>query len=390
MTNKKLKILVINYEYPPIGGGGGVICRDIAEEIVNLGQEVTVVTSKFAKLKDEEINGGVRIIRVPVFFRNEQNTASILSMLSYLPYCIYFTIKLFKKENFDIINTHFAIPSGPAGNFIAKKYKIPNVLSIHGGDIFDPSKSISPHKTIGLKQTVRKMLLNADRVIAQSSDTRKNASSLYDIKRMIDIIPLGIKPNLFEKKSKKELGLNENKKTLVTVGRLIKRKNIEELIDIFSKIKEKSDCELIIIGYGPENENLKQKINSLNLQNDARLIGRVTEELKFQYLNASDIYVSTAMHEGFGIVFLEAMECGLPVVCYNRGGQTDFLKNGETGYLVELNNKDSFYNNLLSLLINSKKKEKIRAYNKELVKKYYIRNIAKQYLSIFDEVLINK
>ena len=352
-----------------------------------MGHEVTVVTSRFANLRKKRIIGGVRIIRVPVFFRKKQNVASVLSMLSYFPSSIFFIQRLLRKEKFDIINTHFAIPSGPSGNFISKIKKIPNILSIHGGDIFDPSKFLSPHKTFGLKQTVKKMLKNADRVIAQSSDTRKNAISLYEINRNIDIIPLGIKPNVFAKKSKKELGLSENKKTFITVGRLVRRKNLEELLIIFSRIIKKFDCELLIIGDGPESENLKQKINSLNLQNNVKLLGRVTEELKFQYLNASDVYVSTAIHEGFGIVFLEAMECGLPIICYNRGGQVDFLKNDYTGYLIELGDADSFYDNLLCLLNHPEIKEKIKIYNKELVKKYYINNIAKQYLNIFNEVL---
>ncbi len=77
------------------------------------------------------------------------------------------------------------------------------------------------------------------------------------------------------------------------------------------------------------------------------MLGRVSEELKFQYLNASDVYFSTAIHEGFGIVFLEAMECGLPVICYNRGGQVDFLSNENTGYLIKLGDADSFYDNLI-------------------------------------------
>ncbi|MGB8318335.1 MAG: glycosyltransferase family 4 protein, partial [Ignavibacteriaceae bacterium] len=331
MNNKKLKILIVNYEYPPIGGGGGVICKDIAEEIAKDGHEITVVTSKFLNLKKEELVEGVKVIRVPVFFRKKQNVASMLSMLSYFPSSIYYIHRILKKAKFDIINTHFAIPSGPTGNFISKNKRIPNVLSIHGGDIFDPSKSISPHKTFGLKQTVKKMLINADRVIAQSSDTQKNAVSLYNINRNVEIIPLGIKQNNFVKKSKKELGISENKKIFITVGRLVRRKNLEELLTIFSKIIKKFDCELLIIGDGPEGENLKQKINSLKLQNDIKMLGRVSEELKFQYLNASDIYLSTAIHEGFGIVFLEAMECGLPVICYNRGGQVDFLSNENTG-----------------------------------------------------------
>ncbi|MEJ2618462.1 MAG: glycosyltransferase family 4 protein [Ignavibacteriaceae bacterium] len=308
MENQNLRILVINYEYPPIGGGGGVICRDISEEIARIGHQVTVITSEFQGLQKNEIINGVRVIRVPVALRNKQNVASIPSMLSYVPSSILKVKRLLKNESFDIINTHFAIPSGPAGNFISKKYRIPNVLSIHGGDIFDPSKFISPHKTIGLRGTVRKMILNADSVIAQSSDTKKNAVNLYNLKRSIDIIPLGIKPNKFGNKNRAELGLSEDKMILITVGRLIARKNLEEMLQIMSRIKNNIKYELIIIGDGPAKEPLQQSIKDLGLSNEVKLVGRVSEELKFQYLSCSDIYISTAIHEGFGIVFLEAME----------------------------------------------------------------------------------
>lgn len=387
LENQNLRILVINYEYPPIGGGGGVICRDIAEEVSAMGHHVTVVTSEFQGLsKNEEVNG-VRVFRVPVAFRKKQNVASLPSMLSYVPSSISKVNDLLKRENFDVINTHFAIPSGPAGNYLSKKFGIPNILSIHGGDIFDPSKSMSPHKTFGLKQTVRKMLLNADRVVAQSSDTKRNASTLYNVQRDIDVIPLGIKPNNFPHKSRKELGLSEDKNIFITVGRLITRKNLNELIDIFLRIRKNFECELIIVGDGPEKESLQQKINNLNLSNDIKLVGRVSEELKYQYLSAADIYLSTAIHEGFGIVFLEAMECGLPVICYDRGGQVDFLISEETGYLIKLKDTESFYSNLKNLLNNKEKKEKIGVTNKETVKKFYISNIAKQYLKIYEQVV---
>lgn len=384
---RALKILIINYEYPPIGGGGGVICRDIAEEIAKNGHKVTVVTSGFENLDDYSIVNGVEIIRVPVLFRSKQNVASLLSMLSYVPSSISKASEILNKESYDVINTHFAVPSGPAGNSISKKFNIPNVLSIHGGDIFDPSKALSPHKTFGLKQTVRKMLLKADRVVAQSSDTKRNAENYYNVNRNIDIVPLGIKPNSFEKKDRKELGLSDNKKIFVTVGRLIRRKNIEQLIDIFASVRKEFDSELLIIGDGPEKEVLQQKISEMNLSKDVKLTGRVSEELKFQYLKASDIYLSTALHEGFGIVFLEAMECGLPVVCYDRGGQVDFLKSNETGYLIKLNDSKSFYDNLTNLLRDTGLQEKISQKNKELVKKFYIENIAKQYLSIFQQLI---
>lgn len=381
-----MNILVFNYEYPPIGGGGGVICKDISEELVGMGNKVTVITSLYKNLEPEEIINGVEVIRVKVFSRKKQDVASLVSMLTYLPNSIKKAKELLNKKNYDIINTHFAIPTGPAGQYISLKFNIPNVLSIHGGDIYDPSKTLSPHKTPFLMQLVKSILNKADRVVAQSSDTKKNAVTYYNIKREIDIIPLGIKPNQVQPTQKKSLDLSEDKIVFCTVGRLVKRKNLPELLEIFNTVKNSINSELLIIGDGPELTGLNEIVKQLNLEKDVRFLGRVSDKEKFQFLAASDIYVSTAMHEGFGIVFLEAMECGLPVVCYDKGGQIDFLKNGETGFLVKLGDKEFFKNRLLQLANNIELMKKIGVYSKSYVKNFYIGNIADQYITLFSQV----
>lgn len=378
-----MRILIINYEYPPIGGGGGVICRDIAEELAKMGHEITVITSQFNGLDAEEMIEGVNIIRVPVLMRKNLSVATVISMLSYVPTCILRANQLLRQQRFDIINTHFAVPSGPAGQYISNKHKIPNVLTVHGGDLFDPSKSLSPHKTVGLKQTVRKMLFTAADVVAQSSDTKRNAQNFYHIDRDIKIIPLGIKPNTYPVKKRSELGLAEDKIILSTIGRLLKRKDYPETLEVIRRLKDEMPVQLLIMGEGPEEENIKTKINELNLGENVTLLGRVNDEEKFQYLSASDIYISTAIHEGFGIVFLEAMECGLPVICYNRGGQADFLQDEKTGFLIELGDTDDFSLKLNELLKNADLRKATGNHNKEYVKKFYIANIAKEYEKLF-------
>jgi glycosyltransferase involved in cell wall biosynthesis len=380
-----MNILVFNYEYPPIGGGGGVICKDISEEIASKGHRITVVTSHYASLPEQEILNGVTVIRLPVVMRGKKDVASFLSMITYVPLCIRKAASLLRSERYDVINTHFAIPSGPAGQYVSDKYRIPNVLSIHGGDIFDPSKSLSPHDTIGLKQTVRKMLKKADRVVAQSSDTKSNAEKYYGVDRKIDIVPLGIRPNTHSTKSRQDLGLPADKYVFSTIGRLVKRKNIEDLLDIIKQIQISTPSVLLIMGDGPEKDFIETRIRDLRLEGAARLLGRVSDEQKYEYLNASDGYLSTAIHEGFGIVFLEAMECGLPVISYDRGGQRDFLENGRTGYLVELGNKAEFASRLVELLKSPSLRAGIRSHNKEYVKEFYIESVAQKYLSIFQE-----
>jgi glycosyltransferase involved in cell wall biosynthesis len=384
---KYLKILVFNYEYPPIGGGGGVICKDISEELVNQGHKVTVITSLYGNLKPLEIINGVEVIRVRVINREKKDVASLLSMLSYVPSSIKAANRLLVNNMYDVINTHFAIPTGPAGQFISSKFNIPNILSIHGGDIYDPSKTLSPHKTPLLKQTVKAVMEKADRVVAQSTDTKKNALGFYNLKRDVDIIPLGIKSNQFQKTDRSSLNLPEDKIILSTIGRLVRRKNLPELLEIFSIIRNEIPSRLIVIGNGPEYPGLMDIAKKLELGNDVHFTGRVDEEKKFQYLSATDVYVSTAMHEGFGIVFLEAMECGLPVVCYDKGGQVDFLKDGVTGLLLKLNDKENFKRRLIELLNNKELIHKIGLENKSYVKNFYIDSIANKYLSLFEDVI---
>ncbi len=385
-----MNILVVNYEYPPVGGGGGVICRDICEEIASKGHEVTVLTSLFDGLLPFERVNGVEIRRLPVLLRTRQNVASLPSMLSFVPLCIREGARLFRSRRFDVLNTHFAVPSGPAGHNLSGRFGVPNVLTIHGGDIFDPSKTLSPHHTFGLRQTVRRMLRGADRVVAQSSDTMGNSRKYYGIDRPIDIVPLGIRPNPYPPKTRKELGLPEDQFVLVTIGRLVRRKNLGELLEIFAGIRKEIPCTLVVIGDGPEMDGLKGKVGSMEGGSSVRMTGRVDDERKFQYLCASDIYVSTAVHEGFGIVFLEAMECGLPVVSYDRGGQTDFLKDGLTGALVCLGDGEEFSKKLKNLLISPEDKRRIGRHNREYVKEFYIGRCADRYLEIFESAIASR
>jgi glycosyltransferase involved in cell wall biosynthesis len=151
-------------------------------------------------------------------------------------------------------------------------------------------------------------------------------------------------------------------------------------------VKKNDPSILLVIGDGPEKDKIESLAKQLGIDSAVRLLGRVSDEEKFQYLAASDVYLSTAIHEGFGIVFLEAMECGLPVISYDRGGQTDFLREGKTGYLVELGNKENFALKLTELLNSKPLRMEIRAHNKNYVKEFYVEHVAEKYISIFNEV----
>ncbi|MCF8023991.1 MAG: glycosyltransferase family 4 protein [Desulfobacteraceae bacterium] len=384
-----MRILVINYEYPPIGGGGGFVTRDIVEQMSAMGHEITVITSRFEGLSKNEFRNGVKIIRVPVLFRKKAEVASNASMASYLLSCVFYCLSHFKSTSFDIINTHFAVPSGPAGHFLSKRFSIPNVLSIHGGDIYDPSKKTSPHRIPVLSHTVASMLNHASRVVAQSRNTSENAVKYYHVKRQIEIIPLGIKKPMFTKKTRFDLNLPGDAFLFCTIGRLVKRKNIKEALYTLSLLKDSGEFMFLIIGDGPERENLENEVRALGLEENVRMLGNVSDAVKFQTLYASDCYLSTALHEGFGLVFLEAMECGLPIICHDNGGQTDFLINGKTGYLTRVGDIEGTLGSIRLIMKDKDLYQQFSSFNKTLVRDYYIHRCAEKYLDLFRETIVS-
>jgi glycosyltransferase involved in cell wall biosynthesis len=329
----------------------------------------------------------VYIFRVPVFSRKEMEVASTASLFSYFPSSVFKAFFNINANSYDILNTHFAIPSGPTGYVLSKVFLLPNILSIHGGDIFDPTRLFSPHNTFLLKDTVRTMLNKADRVVAQSSDTKKNAHKYYNANCPIDIIPLGIKKPVYERKCRKDFGLDSAEIIFCTIGRLVKRKNIDDSLKILSQLKNKYRFQFLIIGEGPERYRIESLIDRYGLKRTVRLLGNISDEEKYQILDLSDCYLSTALHEGFGLVFLEAMECGLPIICYNSGGQNDFLVNGKTGFIVELRDKSKYAKCVENIINNFDLRLKISAYNQSVVKDFSISNCADKYISLFEDVI---
>ncbi|HYK25945.1 MAG TPA: glycosyltransferase, partial [Steroidobacteraceae bacterium] len=343
-----MRILFCNYEYPPLGGGGGVVMAAIARELARR-HEVTVLSSRACGLPAESLEAGVRVVRVPVLFRTQLATANFPSMAAYLPTGAWRGLQLARQRPFDLINTHFVVPTGPLGHFLARRLDVPNVLSVHGGDLYDPSKASSPHRHALLRRAVAHLLRRADAVVAQSRDTAANVERIYGVRRPIERVPLGIeRPPPLTKASATEaadrratFGLPEKAIVLTTIGRVVARKASEQLPRMLAAVG-RDDLYLLVVGDGPRLAAVRAIAAELGVADRIRFLGQASEAEKLRALAASDLFVSTSQHEGFGLVFLEAMAFGLPIVCYDRGGQTDFLSNPTTGSVVRLNDLEAF------------------------------------------------
>lgn len=381
-----MKILFINFEYPPVSGGGGIANSQIAEELAKY-QEISVITSRFKGLKRYEAKDNVHIYRVPVFNLKKEIIAPILCKIIFIPFAILQGIKLMKEKKYNIINTHFVIPSGPAGVILSKLFRIPIVMTVHGGDIYDPSKKLSPHRYYLLRKFVKFLLNHSDKIIAQSQNTKNNALRYYKPNKNIEIIPLGfVEPN-FKNVSGKDLKFSVEEIILISVGRLVKRKAYDYAIEAIAKLPYQN-IKYLIVGDGPEKDDLENLAKRLGVSDKVIFLGFLSEEKKFQYLFNSDIYVLSSLHEGFGICLLEAMYCGLPIVATNNGGQTDFLFDGLNALLVPIKDSNSLSKKIYKLIEDRSLRIKMGSINKQEVNNYSISNTAQKYIRLYEEVAL--
>lgn len=378
-----MKLLFCNFEYPPLGGGGGVVNAWLAEELATR-HDVTVLTSQGFHLPREEKRGGVRILRVPVLFRRQLAAANLPSMFAYMVNGIREGRRLLERESFDVINTHFVLPSGPVGARLAHRFGIPNVVSVHGGDLYDPSKRTSPHRHALLRSWVRRLLRSADHVVGQSQNTLDNMRRFYTPELGGELIPLGIRrPPPAAAGNRGDYGFAPDEILLTTVGRLVARKAITQLLTVTAALGN-ANVRLLVIGDGPQRDELVRRAGELAVADRVHFLGHVDEDEKFRILRMSDVFVSTSQHEGFGLVFLEGMAAGLPVVSYDHGGQTDFLASDRTGYLVALNDETAFLDACRRLVREPALGRHMGQENRARAEAFFIDRCAEQYERVFE------
>lgn len=181
-----------------------------------------------------------------------------------------------------------------------------------------------------------------------------------------------------------------DEKRVISVGRLTVLKNQKALIHAFKKVIEKfPDWRLVIIGEGPEEINLRRLIDDEGLHDVVQLKG-FTKVNQDDYLSSS-IFCFSSISEGFGLVIVEAMCCGLPVVSYDcQFGPRDIISDGETGYLISVGDEEGLAEKIGLLIENKYLRKRIGAAAFEMAKKYSIERIMRQWMGLFDELLKEK
>jgi glycosyltransferase involved in cell wall biosynthesis len=275
-------------------------------------------------------------------------------------------------------NEEFAIPTGPAGLAIAKILRVPNILTLHGGELFRQPLELTGYKNPLLNAVVRCIINRATRVHANSHDTANAARQFLGITRDIHIISTGFsRPAAFPEPPPR-VPAPEARVRLVMVSRLVERKGLTYLLEALQDIHPERWL-LTLVGDGPEETPLKALAERLGIAENLRFVGFVSEAEKFEHLAAADLFVLPTLHEGLGLVYFEAMYAGLPIITTNNGGQTDFLTPEENALLVPIKDGEALRAAIERGIADTAWRERCGRKNRKKVLELDIRNLVGQY-----------
>ncbi|MCD4675098.1 MAG: glycosyltransferase family 4 protein [Desulfobacula sp.] len=370
-----MRVLMLNYEYPPLGGGASPVTKSLAEELVKMGHIVDVVTMGFKGLKQKEVINGVTIYRVPCV-RKELVVCQTHEMLSYCYSAYRFLSKLLKENEYDINHTHFIIPTG----FVSylNKNKLPYIITSHGSDVpgHNPDRFSFQHEL--LKPFWRLIVKNAERVITPSNYLKNMVLKSADTDNVV-VIPNGFDINSFNFNPKKK----ETK--ILLVSRLFEFKGFQYFIDAIKDVD--LDYEVNIIGEGPYKEVLVQKTKPM--KNNINFLGWLdNKSIAFKELyETSSIFVFPSLSENFPTVLLEAMASGCAIITSDVAGCPEVV--GDAALLVKPKHSDDIRNALMELINSDKLRCDLGFKARErVVENFTWKQIAQSYVNIYEEALI--
>jgi len=284
-----------------------------------------------------------------------------------------------KGIKFDLIHAHFTYPHGYAAVKLGQKYNVPVVITIHENRDWFLEEYNSGNGRIYC--TWKK----ADALVRVN---KRDVPLLKEFNENVFYVPNGFNPRTFfamkQSKTRKILKLSKEKKIIFAFGSLTEVKGFQYLIDSMNQIlKVRKDVLCFIGGSGPMRRQLEAQIQNLGLQNYIKLIGYVPDDRIAYWLNAVDLFVLPSLSESFGVVQIEAMACGKPVVATKNGGSEEVIVSEEYGLLCDSANSKDLAEKILIALEKEWDRDKILQY----VKRFTLEKMAKETMKIYEGLL---
>lgn len=333
-----MKILVLNYEYPPLGGGAGVITQHISEGLARLGHEVIVVTTWYENLPETEVKNNLKIIRLKSK-RKFTYRSNVFEMLSWVKFSKHFLKKNLTENSFDLCFANFAIPGGLVALSLKNKFHLPYTIISHGHDIpwFCKKEMFWYH--LFLYPFITNICNKSEQNFIQTSEMKTNIDRflgrIHALKNIV--IPNGCDTGLFYPAANREPGPFK----IIFSGRLVEQKDPFSFLKALTIVSMKNIPFVVnIFGDGPLRESMEHFVLEHGLSGSVRFQGWTNRQKLAQEYRSSDVFVQTSIHEAMSIAIMEALASGVFVFCTPVGMNNELIFDGKNGERIPVSNPE--------------------------------------------------
>jgi glycosyltransferase involved in cell wall biosynthesis len=372
----RMRILSLTYEYPPIGGGGGVVAAALNKTLVANGHTVDVVTSAMRGLQRQESVDGANVYRSWCMRRHRHFTTSWELMSSLWP-AYRLASEVIQQHPPDLIHTHFVVPSGIVARALSLDHDIPYVLTAHGSDIpgYNPDRFELMHRLIA--PSWRRVLRDSAAVTSPSMFLGNLLQE--SMETPFTVIPNGYTPDCLGAAPRPKRNL------VLVVARLFPRKGVQHFIDSVAAMGGEcaQEWQFVVAGDGPYLPTLREQATRLGA--NVRFVGFLDKATLRGLYEEARILVFPSIRENFPMVLLEAMDAGCAVITTNAEGCAEVV--GDAGIVFEAGNIAQLRASLIALMNDPERCAALSVKAMERASQYRWTRIAAQYQELFESVI---
>lgn len=330
----RMKILVVNYEYPPVGGGGGRVAAQVAAELARRGHEVRVQTSRVGELPARETVSGVDVRRV-FSFRGKADTCSVPEMGGYVLANAWPVLRAVCSWRPDVMHVHFAVPTGPVAWLAHRFTGVPYVLTAHLGDVPGGAPEQTDHLFRVVKPFTGMIWRDAAAVTAVSSHVASLAVGAYGIEPRVILNGIAVRA------SAPPAPAPDGTLRILFVGRMSVQKNPVFLARVLAALKGRP-WRAVFLGDGPLCGDLQRALAKSGVEGQCELRGWADAPQVRAALDHSDLLLMPSLSEGLPVAAIEAAARGLAICGSSIPGLRDVLEDGVNGWSCPVNDEPSW------------------------------------------------
>ena len=397
-----MRILVITSSFPRFqGDSSGVFILGLCKALQKLGVMVEVLAPHHEGCKRHEIWFGIPVSRFPYFYplrlqrlcygagmlkNMKANPLAFAQLPFFMAAELFRALWIAERGKFDLVHAHWSIPQGVTGLVLKKFRGIPCVVSLHGSDVYALNVPF-------LRGLNGKVILGSDACTANSKATAERAWKITG-REDIRVIPMGVDIDFFSKANERAAAAKHDAKRtkmILYAGRLIDVKGVEFLVKAMPAVLERhTKAMLQIVGSGPSKKDLVSLSEQLHLQGKVVFNDAVSQEELVRYYAMAHVFVLPSVMtdegeaEGLGVVLLEAMASGVPVIGSAVGGIPDIIRDQETGLLVQQKDPVDLADKINRVLADKELRQHLSTGGRHFVQERFSWPfIAEKYLEVF-------